>query len=81
MKKKPKKIKASELDRIVDSGGDITPYLDMSTAKADHPVQRINIDIPKAMLHKVDIEAARVGVTRTSLIKLWLAERVDRLAG
>ena len=81
MKKKPKKIKASELDRIVDSGGDITPYLDMSTAKADHPVQRINIDIPKVILDKVDREAERVGVPRTSLLKVWIAEQVDRRAG
>ncbi len=81
MKKQPKKIKASEFDRMFDDGEDIIPYLDMSTAKVDHPVHRINIDVPKAILRKVDIEATRVGVTRTSLIKLWIAEHVDRLAG
>lgn len=80
MKKKlPKKISASEFDRMFNAGEDMTPYLDMSTAKMDYPAQRINIDIPKTILHKVDLEATRVGVTRTSLIKLWIAEHADRL--
>ncbi len=80
---KPKKtqITAEEFDRAFDQGKDITKYLDLKNAKMVYPVQRINIDIPHEILEKVDREAARVGVPRTSLIKVWIAEQVDRLAG
>ena len=44
-----------------------------------HVIQRINLDIPHDMVEKVDDEAERIGVTRTSLLKLWIAERIDRL--
>jgi len=47
--------------------------------KEKHAIQRINLDIPHDMLEKIDQEADRIGVTRNSLIKLWIAERIDRL--
>ena len=81
MKKQPKKIKASELDKAFDEGKNIMKHLDLKTLKVHYPVQRINIDIPQEILEKVDREASRVGIPRTSLIKLWIAERIDRLAG
>ena len=80
MKKKQKKISAEEFDKLFDEGGDITPYLDLKNAKYHSPVQRINIDIPQEILQKVDREAERVGVPRTSLLKLWIAQNADRLA-
>jgi hypothetical protein len=40
----------------------------------------VNIDIPEEILEKVDREATRVGVPRSSLIKLWIAERIDKMA-
>ena len=73
------RLKASEFDRAFEEG-DVTAHLDLKTLKIRYPVQRINIDIPEALLEKVDQEAARVGVPRTSLLKLWIAEHVDRLA-
>ncbi len=77
---KPKKIKASELDKKFDDGEDITPYLDIKNGKMNAPLRRVNIDIPQAILEKVDQEATRVGVPRTALIKIWIAERIDQLA-
>ena len=79
--KKQKKIKAEEFDKVFDQGADVTNYLDAKKAKAHYPVQRINIDIPQVILDKVDREADRVGVPRTSLLKVWIAEQADRLAG
>ena len=78
--KKKKKITAKEFDEKFDRGEDVMEYMDLSTIKINHPVQRINVDIPKEMLQKVDIEAAKIGVPRTSLIKMWIAERI-RQAG
>jgi hypothetical protein len=50
----------------------------MKTAKINNPIHRINVDFPQEMLGRVDLEAARIGVPRTSLIKMWIAERLDR---
>ena len=75
-----KKIEAQEFDEAFEKG-DVTEHLDLKSAKLRHPVQRINIDIPQEILEKVDEEASRIGVARTSLIKLWISERLDRLAG
>lgn len=81
-KKKMKKISVEELDKKFDEGKeDVLQYFDTKSAKVDYPVQRINIDIPNQILKKVDREADRIGVTRTSLLKLWISQNVDRLAG
>ncbi|MBI3333063.1 MAG: ribbon-helix-helix protein, CopG family [Candidatus Omnitrophica bacterium] len=70
---------AEEFDRAFEKGKDLIPYLDLHSAKAQHPTRRINVDVPKDLLEKVDREAARIGVPRTSLIKIWIAEKLDRL--
>lgn len=86
MKKKTKKIKKisiEELDRKFDEGKeDVLQYFDEKSTRVVPPlIQRINIDIPVVILQKVDKEADRVGIPRTSLIKIWIAEHADRLAG
>jgi len=77
--KREKKIKASEFDRAFEKGS-VMKYMDLKSAKIVHPVHRINIDIPQEILDKVDKEASRMGVPRTSLLKVWIAEHTDRLA-
>ena len=74
-----KAIPAEEFDRDFEGGKDLTQHLDLASAKARHPTQRINVDVPKDLLSKVDQEAARIGVPRTSLIKIWISEKLDRL--
>ena len=76
---KEKTIKAEEFDRAFEKG-DVTKYLNLKKSKAHHPIQRINIDIPQEILRKVDEEAGRIGVPRTSIIKMWIAERLERLS-
>lgn len=77
--RKKKKITAKEFDDRFDRGEDMTKYVDLKTIKVNHPIQRINVDIPKEMLQKVDTEAARIGVPRTSLIKMWIAGHIKEL--
>jgi hypothetical protein len=36
----------------------------------------VNVDFPEWMVHSLDREAQRLGVTRQSLIKMWLAKRL-----
>jgi hypothetical protein len=73
-------MKASELDRIFDEGAeDITEHLDLSTTtRPNRDVKRVNVDFPTWMVASLDREARRLGVTRQSVIKMWIAERLDR---
>lgn len=38
--------------------------------------RRVNVDFPVWMIESLDKEATRVGVTRQSIIKIWIAERL-----
>ena len=72
-------MKASQFDRLFDEGKDVTSELDLS--KAHQPGQeqrRVNVDFPAWMIHSLDREANRLGVTRQSIIKIWIAERLER---
>ena len=71
-------MKAKVFDRKFDNGEDITDQLDLAKAKrAGTQPKRVNVDVPEWMVHSLDREARRLGVTRQSLIKLWLAERLS----
>ncbi len=72
---KHKKVKASDFDAAFEKGG-VSKYLNLKSAKARFPTQRISIDFPKNILEEIDMEAAKIGVTRTSLIKMWIAEHL-----
>lgn len=74
-------MKAKELDQKFDNGESILESLDLSKAKRVMQDQkRVNVDFPAWMLKSLDKEASRVGVTRQSIIKVWLAERLEQLA-
>ena len=70
-------MKTQEFDRKFDAGEDITSLLDLSTArrvKQQH--KRVNVDFPVWMIESLDKEAKRLGVSRQSVIKVWLGERL-----
>ena len=72
-------MKAGEFDRKFDEGKDVTVDLDLS--KVRRPAQkqrRVNVDFPEWMIQALDREARRLGVTRQSVIKVWIAERLER---
>ena len=72
-------MKAKSLDKKFDEGKDITKDLDLT--KARRPLQaqkRVNVDFPIWMIESLDKEAARLGVTRQSIIKVWLSERLQQ---
>ena len=74
-------MKAEHLDQKFDEGQDITDHLDISKAKRPLLSQkRVNVDFPIWMIASLDKEAARLGVTRQSIIKIWLAERLEQSA-
>ncbi len=74
-------MKAKKFDSDFDNGKDITDALDLS--KVRRPLQqqiRVNVDFPTWMIESLDREASRLGVTRQSIIKVWLAERLEQLS-
>ena len=74
-------MKAKAFDEKFDKGDDILDMLNMTKAKRSMQDQkRVNVDFPVWMIESLDKEASRVGVTRQSIIKVWLAERLENLA-
>jgi len=73
-------MKAKDLDKKFDEGKDITKHLDLSKARRPKQEQkRVNVDFPVWMIHSLDKEAKRLGVPRQSLIKMLVAERLDKI--
>ena len=72
-------MKAKEFDQKFDDGvEDIDGDLDLSTVRrVNQESKRINVDFPAWIVDSLDREAARIGVTRQSIIKVWLAERLQ----
>lgn len=75
-------MKAKAFDKkFDDNDADILDDLDLSTAKrVNQSSRRVNVDFPEWMIASLDKEAARLGVTRQSIIKVWLAERLEQSA-
>jgi hypothetical protein len=73
-------MKASDFDKKFDSGEeDITSHLDKSKAKRSGlEVKRINVDFPEWMIESLDKEAHRIGTSRQSLIKFWIADKLEQ---
>ena len=72
-------MKAKDFDKKFDEGQSVVMHLDLS--KARHPEQeqkRVNVDFPLWMIHSLDKEVKRLGVPRQSIIKIWLAERLQQ---
>ncbi len=71
-------MKAKELDKKFDAGEDISKHLDFSKARRPEQEQkRVNVDFPVWMIHSLDKEAKRLGVPRQSIIKVWVADRLE----
>ena len=72
-------MKAKDLDKIFDDGDvDIQNFTDLSKAfRPGQKQKRVNVDFPEWMIQSLDKESNRLGVPRQSLIKVWIAERLE----
>lgn len=72
-------MKAKDLDKKFDENkSDIVEHLNLKTLKRPNLAQkRVNVDFPVWMIDSLDREAGKLGVTRQSIIKVWLAERLE----
>ncbi|WP_017326165.1 type II toxin-antitoxin system BrnA family antitoxin [Synechococcus sp. PCC 7336] len=76
-------MKAADFDKKFDKGEeDIIDDLNLSQMKRPgHQQKRVNVDFPIWMIETLDREASRLGVTRQSIIKVWIAERIEHTSG
>lgn len=74
-------MKARDFEQQFDGGADLVAALDLPNAKRVLQAQRrVNVDFPTWMIDSLDREASKLGVTRQSVIKVWLAERLEATA-
>jgi len=72
-------MKARDFDDKFDAGENISKHLDLTKATRPGGQQRrVNVDFPVWMIESLDKEAKRLGVTRQSIIKVWIAERLQK---
>jgi hypothetical protein len=71
-------MKATEFDEKFDAGEDVSDAIDWSHARRrNDQTKRVNVDFPTWVVDGLDKQARHLGVTRQSLIKLWIAERLQ----
>ena len=71
-------MKAKTFDQAFEDDIDLTASLDLSKARRVLQSQkRVNVDFPTWMIQSLDREAKKLGVTRQSVIKVWLADRLQ----
>ena len=71
-------MKAAKFDQKFDAGESVVGQLDLKKARRPGvEAKRVNVDFPAWMVESLDREARRLAITRQSLIKLWLAEKLE----
>jgi hypothetical protein len=74
-------MKAKAFDKKFDRGEDVSDALDLSRGRRPgHEQRRLTVDFPQWMIESLDRKARRLGVTRQSVIKIWLADRLEKQA-
>jgi hypothetical protein len=74
---KKKSITTKEFDQLFEEEKDISGFLDMKTAKRSGlETRRVSVDFPEWMIKMLDQQAMKLGVTRQSIIKFWISEKL-----
>ena len=74
---KKKSITTEEFDELFEKEKDITGFLDLKSAKRQGlETRRVSVDFPEWMIMMLDQEASKLGVTRQSIIKFWISEKL-----
>lgn len=77
--KKTSTTTVEEFERRFDQGADISAFVDLSSIKRPGvEARRVNVDFPEWIIQKLDVESRMIGVSRQSLIKLWVSERLNQ---
>ena len=82
MRRKARKITDKEFNDFFDKEKGITEYLDTDNSmsldefESKYKIKRVNVDFPSYIVDLLDKEAKKIGVTRQSLIKMWISEKI-----
>jgi hypothetical protein len=73
-----KQLKEDEFRDRFDSGESLESLgFDLDKGVLEDPqIKRVNVDFPDSVVAKLDRHAALMGITRQSLIKVWIFERL-----
>ncbi|MGH6992559.1 MAG: type II toxin-antitoxin system BrnA family antitoxin [Caulobacteraceae bacterium] len=72
-------MKTDDFDKAFDRGDNISGEVDWASARRPNRIaKRVNVDFPEWMVNSLDREARKLGVTRQSLIKMWLADKLEK---
>ena len=75
-------MKTSDFDKLFDDGQeDILHYFDVSKAARSPNAERVQVDLPAWLLDRIDSEARKLNVSRSTLIRAWLAEKLEKTQG
>ena len=79
--KRFKPMRSHDFDRKFDAGADVSGNVDWGKARRPNlELKRVNVDFPAWVVEALDREARRLGLTRQALVKLWIAERLEKAA-
>jgi hypothetical protein len=74
---KKKSITTQEFDALFEEEKDIVEFLDLKSAKRGGlETRRVSVDFPEWMIRMLDQQALKLGVTRQSIIKFWISEKL-----
>ncbi|WP_372947360.1 type II toxin-antitoxin system BrnA family antitoxin [Mariniphaga sp.] len=66
-----------EFDELFEEGKDISEFLDLKTARREGLAKRrVTVELPEWIIQKLDQQAMKLGVTRQSIIKFWISEKL-----
>ncbi|MFA5233708.1 MAG: CopG family antitoxin [Sulfurimonas sp.] len=71
---------AKEFDKAFESGEDLSEFIDYSKSRRPNLEQkRVNLDLPLWMIERLDQEARRLGVARQAIMKMFLAQHLEKV--
>ena len=71
------KTTSANLEARFDAGENVLDYFDAKkSVRCNHRKDRVNLDLPRWMIEKIDRLAGRNGIPRQSQIKAWLSDRL-----
>ncbi len=74
---KKKYITAAEFDKRFEAGEELTEYLDLDHAiRPGLEQKRVSVDFPVWMVQQLDSVARQLGITRQSVIKVFISEKL-----
>jgi len=70
-------ISAAEFDQRFEAGEELAEYLDLEHAlRPGLEQKRVSVDFPVWMIQRLDAIARQLGITRQSVIKVFISEKL-----